>query len=180
MYSKQELESYLQQHKISVRDWGKGESKTLDDLWQELDHGESRLEESGDRVVRFVTGVGIDVYYVSFGIRLKLFEEKQVFTDGRPRERKLSTSVGEKMRPRETAQEAAARALLKELSITGVAIMAIGVEDRHIVRSDSFPGLWTKNTVNLFECWLPPELFNSKGYIEVQDGKTSYFKWRFT
>lgn len=169
-----ELVKFLNNRKIPYENWGTGESKTLVHLLAEITSGEAILEDKHNRVLRIVTGVGVNVLFQ----HLKLVEEKQIFSDGRERRRGLSTSVGEKMKAGESPDEAAIRTLKEELGIVGVAISNTGVENREPVPSTSYPGLWTKNTVYIYGARLSSHQFRHEGYIEVQSDKTSYFVWR--
>ncbi|HJZ04801.1 hypothetical protein A2634_00945 [Candidatus Amesbacteria bacterium RIFCSPHIGHO2_01_FULL_48_32] len=173
-----ELKEFLNSRKIPYEEWGTGESKTLAHLLTEIRSGEVKIEDSGKKVLRSVKGVGINVFFSQGQGVLKLVEEKQVFSDGRERRRSLSTSIGEKMRPGELPDEAAIRTLKEELGIIGVALFNTGVEDREQILSTSYPGLWSKYKVYIYETRLSPYHFRPEGYVEVQDDKTSYFIWQ--
>lgn len=172
--NKSELESLLKTYKIPFDTWGAGESKTISHLLQELNLEESTLIEGSDGIIRAETGVAIDVFYG----KLKLVEAKQVFSDGRERKRNLSTSVGEKIKPGENPLEAAARTMLEELGIVGVAFTNYHFEEKSPVASTSFPGLLTKRSLHFFDTVLSDLQFKSEGYIEKQPDKTNYFVWK--
>ena len=174
-----ETEILLSSKNINFDVWGQGESKTLQHLLDELTSGESTLEIDGsDRVVRKVEGSAINIYYSLYqGKTLILVEEKQVFTGGRVRIRNINTSIGEKMRPSESPMEAGIRAMQEELKISDITLAPIGTEHRDLVASTSFPGLWTKNTIHVFETYLNSQQFRPEGYMEIQEDKTTYFMW---
>ncbi len=178
--SPDELKTLLTSHGIQVNDWGHGESKTVAHLLQELHKGESTLQETEDgRLLRVVRGVGINVFYRDGNKLLRLREIRQVFSDGRERRRSLSTSVGEKMAADELPNEAGARALSEELGISSLGLSAnYSVVDREVIPSTSFPGLWTKNTVYVFDRLITPEEYKSEGYVETQTDKTNYYAWQ--
>ena len=169
---------FLKSRDIPYKEWGTGESKTLAHLLAEITYGEAKLEDEGDRVLRIVVGVGINVYFRQGQRILKLVEDKQVFLDGRKRHRSLPTSVGEKIKHGESPDGAAERTMVEELGVIGVGLSNIGVEHREPVPSTSYPGLWTQNTIYNYETYLSPQHFHPEGYIEVQPDKTSYFIWQ--
>lgn len=176
---KVELEQYLRLHGIPLEEWGKGESKTIDHLHTELQSGESRLsEDSRGNLMRTEVGVGINVLHKDGGQLLELYEIKQVFTGNRERQRNLNTSVGEKIKPGESPDEAAERTLREELGIIGVALLNCRLEDRYLVASKSFPGLVTKRNVNVYDAYVAGKNFSADGYIERQVDKITYFGWR--
>lgn len=174
-----ETEILLNSKNINFGTWGQGESKTLQHLLDELASGESTLEINGsDRVVRKVEGSAVNIYYTLYqGKTLQLVEEKQVFNGDRVRKRNINTSIGEKMRPEELPMEAGIRAMQEELKISDVTLTPIRTEHRDLVASTSFPGLWTKNTIHIFETYLNTEQFKPEGYMEIQKDKTTYFIW---
>lgn len=173
------LNAYLISHQVPTSEWGKGESKKLEHLLKELNKGECKLIESEDgSLVRVVRGVGINIFYKSGeGKLLKLKEDRQVFSDGRTRRRVLSTSVGEKLQPGETPEQAATRTLEEELQIFGYSFSDYETVDKDLVISTSFPGLYTRNTIHVFDRFLEDKDFREEGYIEIQEDKTSYFLW---
>lgn len=178
--NKTELEQQLKSKGIPIEKWGVGESKTLENLLHELESGDSRLEEDPDLgVLRVEAGVGINVYFNEGKNSLVLVEDRQVFKDGRIRRRNLPTSIGEKMRPGESPLEAVSRAFSEELNIVAIGVIfSIGEEDRQPVSSVSFPGLWTKRKIHVFDTTMPPEYFKPEGYVEEQEDKTNYYEWR--
>ena len=174
-----ETEVLLNSKNINFDSWGQGESKTFEHLLAELSSGESTLGvDDSNKVVRNVAGSAVNIYYNLYtGKTLILVEEKQIFSDGRIRKRNINTSIGEKMRPSESPIEAGIRAMQEELKISDITLTPIGTEERDLVASTSFPGLWTKNTIHLFETYLNTKQFKPEGYMEIQPDKTSYFMW---
>lgn len=174
------LRDYLLSSEIPVDTWGSGTSKTIQHLIDELQSGESTLgkNENGE-IIRTINGVGLNVYFEDGNNKLVLIEEEQIFNDGRKRRRKLKSSIGEKMKTGEDPVDAAKRSMLEELGMSNFKLPTTYiVEDREPVNSDSFPGLITKNTVYVFDCYVADEEFNPSGYIEEQTDKTTYFVWR--
>lgn len=70
--NKNELEQTLLSAGVPINDWGKGKSKTLAHLANELRTGESRLEPSETGLVRIEKGVWLDIFYINQGRLYKL------------------------------------------------------------------------------------------------------------
>jgi len=173
------LGEVLKGYGISVEKWGKGEAKTVGHLFRELEEGDCVLVEIPEgelrREVVFVSG---DVYYQSPEALYYLREEKQVFKDGRERRRAwMKTSVGEKVKPEESAEETRRRVFEEELGIKG----SVSIEESQIKQrsgvSFSYPGLWTEYEVYPFKAFLTKEQYRPEGYIEEQEDKTTYWVW---
>lgn len=164
---------------IDVSNWGKGGAKTIEHLQREIDSGEAELvtNEQGE-LLRKVTIGQADVFYISpEGKKFYLKEEKQIFKDGRKRERELDPSIAEKMKPDESPAEAIERGIREELGVEGeLEIKQIGV-DEEINESPSFPGLKSQYSLYKFEAMFNDDQFNPDGYIEEQEDKNTYFVW---
>lgn len=114
--TKEDLISLLARHTIPFETWGTGGSKTFDHLLSELSAGESMLDEDKRfGLVRYSTVAGIDIFHKTETGRHKLVEKKQIFSDGRERERNLKTSLSEKIKPGENPIDAALRGLKEEI-----------------------------------------------------------------
>lgn len=171
----------LQKHGISVDKWGTGVAKTVDHLIKEISDEESVLvvESSGELVRQLAVAV-VDVYYrdIVNNKRYKLIESKQIFKDGRQRERNLETSLAEKLKANEKPdEEVATRALEEELGIEGN--LKVNIEKiKDVIReSDSYPGLRNKTKVYYFSVVLSEDQYNPEGYSEHQADKDNYFEW---
>ena len=173
-----ELKAILERHKIPTESWGRGEAKTLSHLLAEIHGEEVVLQEESDRLLRVIATVMLDVYCAVGNKVLVLKEDRQIFHDGRCRSRSLNTSLGEKMKRGEKAEEAARRALREELCITENLPFTQTSEPRtESAPSRSFPGLLTMNTHYTFKVSLPQNHYRAEGYIERQSDKTTYFVW---
>jgi 8-oxo-dGTP pyrophosphatase MutT (NUDIX family) len=172
------LRNRLERSGISTAEWGKGEAKTLANLVKELQEGDSSLVEENGKLVRTVIVGGADVFYETPEGSLRLKEEKQVFQDGRERRRDLGSAVSEKIRPDEAPAEAMLRGLREELGITGEVTMRYEGESGKTITSPSYPGLTSRYVNHKFTAVLSADQFKPKGYIEVQDDKTTYFVWQ--
>ncbi len=139
--SLQQLIDWLKTHGIDTNRWGQGDAKSVADLWQELQYGESTLQ--ADPPLRRVQVVEVHVT----NDERHLIERAQHFADGRVRSRNRPPS--EKMHPAETALEAAQRCLIEELALSPTAISfppqqipVRTVRDK----SDSYPNLTSEYT----------------------------------
>ncbi|MFA6430261.1 MAG: hypothetical protein WC229_00610 [Candidatus Paceibacterota bacterium] len=173
------LKTQLKNAGIDISVWGTGKTKTIDHLKKEIDEGETILEtnESGE-LIRLLTVAGADIYYMSKDSKqYRLKEEKQIFQDGRKRQRNLGQAISEKIKPNEDPEIAIARGIKEELGIqSGVEISKIGAT-KNTVESPSYPGLKTEYSIHKFKAVLNDEQFNPNGYTEIQDGLTTYFVW---
>jgi hypothetical protein len=170
---------------INLKLWGKEDAKTATHLVDEVNNGECTLEIIDGILYRNIEVVSISIYYQKKKT-LILRETEQIFTDGRPRIRKLpdQCSVAEKMKiGKETPLEATLRAINKE-ELSEIKAIPITESQLRFIRtiqrenpSSSYPGIITNKTIHIFECSLLEEQFNPEGYTEVQKDKTTYFRW---
>ncbi len=104
-------------------------------------------------------------------------EERQVFKDGRERQRRLATSLTEKLKPKEKPDDAAKRAISEELGIKDIAEPQKKGEYTVLKPSEIFPGLKSNYNAFMFEVRLNADQFKPEGYIEEQADKTTCFVW---
>jgi len=178
-----DLKSLLESKGVSTAEWGKGQAKTLKHLLKEIEAGETVLETATNgELIRNTSFLSIQIYYEhawNSGGKYKLTEEKQVFADGRERSRRQAWSVAEKLKAGETdINGAIRRALKEELGVQGEPLLVSKIEQREEnTTSPSYPGLKARfKTYNLW-VFLNPSQFRPEGYKEVQEDKTTYFKW---
>lgn len=182
------LTDFLRTNHIPVEKWGTGDAKTVEHFLKEIQDKETILVpgENGE-LLRRVNVTGVNVIYVDFkGNTYRLHEEKQVFHDGRVRQRTLEASLTEKMVPGETPEEAAYRALEDELQqltdrfgkgwsqklrLSEFVVKNVPVE------SPSYPGVKSEYVLHTTEVKLPFEFYRPIGYQELQKDKTNYFVW---
>ncbi len=175
-----ELSSILKDAGIDTALYGQGKAKTLDHLLKEINEGEMKLvkNEQGELQRKVTVGKGDILYIAPDGKTFRLREEKQVFRDGRIRERKqLKEAVSEKIKPGEDGQEAMIRGIQEELGINGEINIAGGDSNLEEIESPSYPGLKTEYDLRRFKVYLGSEQYNPEGYIEKQPDKTTYFTW---
>lgn len=173
------LQKQLADAGVDTSLWGTGQAKTLEHLQKEIESGETILitGETGELLRRVVVG-GADIYYQSpDGKRYRLKEDRQVFKDGRERQRDLGQAVSEKMKPDEDPKDAMIRGIEEELGISGeIALTEIGT-DVEQVTSPSYPGLESEYIRHKFQAILADEQYNPEGYVEKQSDKSTFFVW---
>jgi len=174
-----DLVNKLKKYDIPVELWGTGKSKTVNHLLDELKGDECYLEESENKIVRYIEFVGVKIYYTDEnGVRWALKEDRQEFNDGRVRRRNMPSSVSEKMKFGEDALIGAIRGIKEEL---GIEVRENQLTKRRDLRYDggslSYPGLDTKYKGHQYNCELEKEQFEENGYVEIQTDKKTFFKW---
>lgn len=165
---------------VDVSVLGEGATKRVEDLAAEIDTGESIVMVDNDtgEIVRVVEGVAVDVWADIDGLRYHLAEDRQEFANGSMRRRNLSTSLGEKLLPGESLEDAVRRALCEELGITAVRSVTYGNIERRERLSESYPGILSHITLHRADALISLAHFDPGGYSEIQPGKTTYFTWR--
>lgn len=144
-HSPGELGAWLVASGINVSHWGRGGSKTLDDLWREYLAGESTFDD--DPPSRWVEVAQLVIKRGD----ATLIELEQVFADGRRRTRMRPPS--EKLLRGETPRAAALRCLQEEL---GLSAAGVAIEDNHetieeTADTPSYPGLPTRYLFQILE-----------------------------
>lgn len=178
---RQKLLQRLDEHKVPHKDWGQGETKTLDDLLTEIRTGECILVDYFDgRFLRFASVVMVTIYFKQDGKTLKLVEDRQVFKNGQVRRRSIGTSLSEKVSPNESLEQAMIRGFKEELGITEhLHLVQKETTLDKLVTSVSYPGLHCMYSFTTFEdILLPPHLFKADGYVEEQQDKKTFFLWK--
>jgi hypothetical protein len=176
--SSSDLITVLAEHGVDTDLWGSGGAKTVGHLLAELRDGDCALEARGDSLVRRVKNVWIDVVATVDGTQRRLVERRQVFTDGRIRERDLPASLGEKCKIDEDPAVAAERGVAEELGIV-VRLAVVPATPRVNPQGPpSYPTLTTVYDTSWFSVDLPLEQYVAEGYVERQEDKSTYFEWR--
>lgn len=184
--SEEELSTYLQNAWIDVSAYWKWETKDVSDLFSEVDSWETQLsfDKTLWKIIREVRVLGIEIIYWD----KVLYEEKQVFKDDEGNETRrervrdhLQVAVSEKMSPEENPVNGFRRAMKEELGIILWANQVKeepDVEKSNLRESLSFPQIWT--IYHIFTIWveLTEEQYNPEWYIEQQEKKNTYFKWK--
>lgn len=171
----------LDQHGIPWRSWGTGTSRTLDDFLAY--HQRDRLNfREGCRELVIDVRVAVVIVVYKSDQWLELYEDRQEFPNGRVLRRSSYNGVSETIRRTETYRQAARRCLAEELQFYTPSKYRLSrrfeVQHREPVRSEKFTGLLAAYHRYIFECTISDELFRSEGYVENEDGRLIYFKWK--
>lgn len=173
--SPQQLEEWLNQHKIDTSQWGKGTTKRITDLWHELACGDSEL--TPEPPLRKVQVVTLHVYQDD----RQLIEVVQTFHDGRKRVRNRPPS--EKMKRGESAKAAALRCLEEEVGCTQKNILSppqlLKTESSHI-DSPSYPTLpsqFTVSTCSVHVVGLPTNNFSTENRADNDPVRLTEWCW---
>ncbi len=172
------LEMWLKKYKIDYEKWGNGNSKSLHNLWQELEAGEVQLKDNPP--LRVVDVVQIIIRQND----LVLVEAEQEFFNGQRRFRQQPPS--EKIKPGEDIQKAARRCLQEELGVPPENItLNMESHQQHQTSSNSFsyPGLPSQYNFHLLEAavsGLPDDDFwreNLAGDDSIDPVKRHRWAW---
>jgi len=169
----------LKDHGVDTDLYGTGTFKTIGHLFQEMKEGETELTSENGKLVRRVQFVGARILYKKDGEWLRLFEEKQIFKDGRERRRTtMPYSAAEKFKTGEDPKEVIVRGMKEELDID-ITIDQFTFYNRNEISEDSdYPGIKSFHIGYEFLVVLNDEQYIEDGYIERQKDKDVYFKWR--
>ncbi len=174
--TKTELEALLAANGIDTAVWGTGTTKSVDNLWHEVQRGESVIRQ--DPLRRVLSGV-VQVIIRRQG--LLLLDAEQILLNGQKRVRNIPPS--EKMHPHETYLEAAIRCLQEELSIPreNICILEETHQEVHESRySWSFPGLLSVYPVHKVEALvsgLPAYDFWTLEHADSSDDTVGRHYW---
>jgi hypothetical protein len=152
--------------------------KTVSDLYKEIETGECILGIEDKKLHRRIDVVSIKCFHTNEeGQRFQIFEEKQVFKNGRERQRGFNY-IAEKLQSNETPEECAKRGLAEELQIAGpdVHLVPLTEENKFEKRETSYTGIQGSYNKYFFSCEIP-KLFFKDSYIEEQEDKSTYFSW---
>ena len=145
----------------SINSWGLDlarKTKTLDDLYLEIQKGDSILQVNNNKVIRLVKIVVVQIYKTKSKAEV-LVEDKHESSEGKIKEK--NTYLSEKMMPNETVEQAARRGINEELG--GIAnklgnnLLIIGENNSktEIKNSLSYPGLMAKYKYHFIEGVIP-------------------------
>lgn len=174
------LSDMLVRYGVPIERWGKGEAKTVEELYLELTARECQIaEERGSMLTRTVGAAGVNVFYRHAGRGLlRLRESEQRFKDGRVRRRQLHASLNEKLGGSEDPLAAAERALAEEIGVhSPAALFTRGTKVLPAESSRSYPGLVTTCTMHFFDATIRGDDFRPEGYVERQATKSTFFVW---
>ncbi|MEM7802189.1 MAG: NUDIX domain-containing protein [Chloroflexota bacterium] len=155
-----DLKNWLVERKIDLSTWGKGDAKSLIDLWHEVISGDIHLEDNP-----LCRKVNVAVLIIQQEEKY-LIEKEQIMSDQRVRQRSWPPS--EKIQRDESLPTAVRRCLREELGVPGYAVEIIRmIPDARIESrtSPSYPGLETEYRLNVIEVrvsGLPQRAFETE------------------
>ena len=177
--SKDHLVAILKSAGIPVEEWDS--FKGVNDLFEEIQKGETVFVYEGKELIRQVSVARIYVFFTDMnGDKYQLHEAKQVNTDGKERERGFDF-VSERFKAGEEPVEAAKRGLGEELNMKGEIDLETGEVEESERTSPSYPGLKSKYLTYCFNLNLSESQYNKEGYIEPDKGLEkflSHFAWK--
>jgi hypothetical protein len=171
----QELKTLLTQYNLPIKEWshelGK---KTINDLNNELNKGESSLELKNNQLYRITKVSSIEVK-VKIGTKIfTVVEDKQIFLTGMIRKRGLR-NISEKIREQETPESAAWRGLQEELGLTTDKQLIFLGETTTESQSPSYPGLSCRYQVFNYQITLDEQELKNMKFFEYRNNKVTFF-----
>ncbi len=181
-HTEHSLRTLLRNHDVLDHSWCHyPNAKTVADLLEEIQRGESTITVEMGRLIRTVRTIGLNIHYEHLDGRWQsLVEARRVYADGHTEQRTLSTSIGEKITSGESTGHTATRAIKEELGIDfsftekNYTILPMAVSEG---KSASYPGLTTRYCIIRVEIIFDASQYRPNGYTEVKDGRTTYFEW---
>ena len=169
----------LKDHDINTELYGTGTFKTIGHLYHEIEEGETELTDEGGQLVRKVQFVGARILHKKDGKWWRLYEEKQIFKDGRERRRaNMPYSAAEKFKSGEDPKEVIVRGMKEELNLDITKDQFAFYNKKEIENNDDYPGIKSFHIGYEFLVVLNDDQFLESGYIERQADKDVYFTWR--
>lgn len=168
-----ELTGFLEDYGVPVHEFGTGKAKTLEQLLEEVNSGETRLLHDDTVLIRYFLSSIVEVYHEEY----KLHEDRQEFTDGRVRRRGFDFLAEKMSAEDDSPDDAALRCMKEEMDIHDI----VPVYNRHnpMLNADSmsYPGILTIADLFYYTVELPDKYYNADGYVEEQSSKTNYYQW---
>jgi len=166
------LQQALEEAGVSVQAWGGVQTKNLEELFQELQHGDCILQNSEQYgVIRKMNLVVVMLEHQEY---LLLEKQQQNSQTGETRSRKLAGTLIEKLMADESPESGAARVLAEEMDITGDLNLSSFQEGDHFLESASYPGLWTHYHIFYTVCPMPGGLYKKSYQVEYDDWTTTW------
>ncbi len=162
---------------VALERWGTGQAKSLENLWEEIATGETRLQAEPLRRVL----AGVVQLIIRRGDGRILIEQEQVLEDGRRRARNIPPA--EKMLAGETYVDAVRRCLREELRVNpDTAEILTHTHEVQLEQHDSwsYPGLISLYPIHRVEVrvpGLPRRSFRTVEAAEAADGLVREHLW---
>ena len=171
---------------VPLEAYGQGGAKTIHHFLSEINEGEAVVTiGKNNAVFREVSVLGVDILCKhSNGVYI-LKEDRQEFKDqdgrvdtSRPvKRRELDSSIGEKLKPNESPEDAITRALEEELGVKELSnVYKIGYEEKTSM-SETYPGIESTYKLHKFVTVISEDEFKPEGYVEDQHDKMNYYVW---
>ncbi|MGI0482717.1 hypothetical protein ACN4EE_18270 [Geminocystis sp. CENA526] len=139
-----ELKELLSEYHIDIQDWTHDlGNKTIEELFTEIQEGESELKIVDNHLVRLLKVSSIDVKIKLLDRYFQLIEDKQIFLNGIERKRDLNT-ITEKLKKNENSLAGAYRGLEEEIGLKLEEQLTFEGEKYWEEISPSYPHLLTR------------------------------------
>ena len=146
-----EFVDMLKTFDIPLDEYGTGTYKTIGHLFAEIGEGETELTDEDGKLIRRVSFVGARVIYKLDGKWMRLYEDKQVFKDGRVRRRThMPYSAAEKFKTGEDPKEVIVRGVKEELGLDITKDQFSFYNERSAENNDDYPGIISYHTGHEF------------------------------
>lgn len=169
---------YLKKFNVPIELYGTGGFKTVNHLFNEIKEGETVLTEKDGKLIREVNFVGARIIYKKEGSWIHLYEEKQIFKDGRVRRRNLPYSMAEKFKLGEEPKKVLIRGMKEEIDLNITNDQFNYFNKLRFEDNSDYPGITSFHTGYEFLVVLKDNQYVEEGYIERQSDKDVYFKWK--
>lgn len=168
----------LNKYGINPSNW-KGGIK-VEVLYDEWKKGECTFEKDPEGLIRRTRVVCVRCFHVNQeGEKFQLNEEKQIMPDASTRYRGYEF-VSETMKPLETLEAAAKRALQEELQLDDPELRferTPDFDEDKIKKSTTYTDLRCHYLTYHFKTDIPNKLFKER-YEEIEDNVTTIFSWQ--
>ena len=169
----------LKKYNVPIEKYGTEKFKTIGHLYNEIKEGETILKVENGELVRHVSFVGARVIFKTESGWLHLYEEKQVFKDGRVRRREhMPYSAAEKFKTGEDPKKVIIRGVKEELGIVLGPNQFTFYNEVRVEENNDYPGIKSFHKGHEFLIVLKENQYEPEGYIERQVDKDVYFKWK--
>lgn len=166
-----ELKQLLTQYHIDIQYWNHDEgNKTIEELFTEIQEGESQLTIVDQKLVRLLKVSSIDVKFKLGNQYFQLIEDKQIFLRGLERKRELNT-ITEKLKKNENPLQGAYRGLEEEIGLKLEESLTFEGEKFWEQVSPSYPHLLTRYEFYNYSIILAQKYLKSIRFSEYQEAE---------
>lgn len=166
-----ELKDLLFRYDIDTKTWTHDlGNKTIEELFTEIQEGESQLVIIDQILVRLLKVSSIDVKFKLGDRYFQLREDKQIFLSGKERKRELNT-ITEKLKSNENPLQGAYRGLEEEIGLKLEEELTFEGEKFQEQISPSYPHLLTRYKFYHYSIILNEKQLKSVRFSEYRDGE---------